>query len=372
MYDCTYCDLTFDTKSALSTHKKTKKCILHKNIGFTCLKCFKNIKGYDNTLKHTSNCSENIDCDLGLLTALINQLSVQYEIELNLEDNKNGTINFKKIYNYIHPKKLEYGIGIPRAYLFYKTLIKYTDDQIMGSHNYYLNDVNNKISRLEESFQFMSVKYSFKDLLNVIWFKTSMSCFQVKDNIVYVLGKIQCQNEEGKKWFGDTFNLKENEKIIKCIWYKDPQLKQFYTCLKPLLKDILNLYLTLGNWALKQKKIKFKENLSTKVDTSSNYKIIYNIINEYNFINLVDNIKKLDSYETFYSTFKNLLSENSSILHSNIEHVFKDTILPSPLVIDIYSLMIMNNLRFNDNNSRYLIDYILPDSEKLIFRSKQG
>ena len=169
MYNCTHCDLTFESKGNLATHQKTKKCLLHKDINFICKKCFKIIIGYDNTLKHTSECQENITTELGIITALVNQLSLKYKVDLTLEDDNNGTISFKKMYNYIHPKKLEYGLNIPqRTYLFYKTLMKHTDDQIIGSHNHYLNDVYNKIARLNEPFQFLSVKYGFEDLMKII------------------------------------------------------------------------------------------------------------------------------------------------------------------------------------------------------------
>lgn len=369
MYECTYCDLTFETKGGLSTHQKTKKCILHQTIGFFCKKCFKTIKGYDNTLKHTSECCENVSSDLGMITALINQLSVKYNVNLTLDDENNGTIKFEKAYTYVHPKKIEYGLNIPqKPFLFYKTLTKHTDDQILGSHHHYLNDIYNKISRLDEPFQFLSVKYGFEDLINNVFFNNGphVPCFTIKEGIVHVLGKVQCENKEGQKWFGDTFNLKDDEKIVKCVWYADPELKQFYACLKPLLKDLLNCYLNLVGWALKQKKIKFKET----TDLESKYKIISDIVVEYKFINLIDNIKKLDSYETFYSTFKKYLKNNDSKLHSNISHVFKDDLLPSSIVNEEYSLMIMSDPKFIGGNYHYLIDYILPESEKNIFRSK--
>lgn len=367
MYDCNYCNLTFEEKKGLITHQKTKKCIVHRDVGFFCQKCFKTIKGYDNTLKHVAECQEKLESG-GIITTLINQLSDKFDVNLVMENINDGIITFKKMNNYIHPNKLECGISIPqRTYLFSKTLNKHTDDQIIGSHNLYLNDIYNKILRLDESFQFLSVKYDFEDLMNVVWFKDN-SCFHIKDNMIFVLGKVQCQNNDGQKWFGDTFNLKGDEKVVKCIWYKDPDLKQFFSCLKPLLKDVLNLYLDLGSWVLKQKKIKFKEETNL-----AKYKIISDIMTEYNFLKLVDNIKCLDSYDTFYSTFKKLIEQKKDNLnlYSNIQHVFKEELLPSTIINEEYSLMIMNNPGFVGGNYYYLMDYILPDSEKSIFRSKE-
>jgi hypothetical protein len=383
MYKCNYCNLTFEEKKGLSIHQKTKKCITHRDIGFFCRKCFKTITGYENTLKHVSECQEKIDSDIDMITALINQLAIKFDVNLNMENNNNGVITFKKMHNYIHPNKLECGVDIPqRIFLFNKSLNKYTDDQIMGSHNLYLNDIYNKVLRLDEPFQFLSVKYDFEDLMNILWFKGN-SCFHINNDIIYVLGKVQCQNNNNQKWFGDTFNLKDNEKIVKCVWYKDPHLKQFFSYLKPLLKNILNLYLDLGNWALKQKKIKFKEEIDHKTKyflrngennpEPSFYKIISDVMVEYNFIKLVDNIKILDCYDTFYSTFKKLLDQKKDKLnlYSNIQHVFKEEMLPSTIINEEYSLMIMNNPKFVGGNYYYLMDYILPYSEKKIFRSKE-
>jgi hypothetical protein len=229
----------------------------------------------------------------------------------------------------------------------------------MGSHNNYLNSVDFKIIRLTEAFQFQSVKYGFEDLLKFAWFNSGdHGCFQLKDDIVYILGKIQCQNNEGQKWFGDTFNLKKNEKIVKCVWYQDPQLKQFFALSKSLLKDLLNLYLNLGNWALKQKKIKF----TSSSDLNSKYKTIVDVMVEYNFLNLVENIKKLDSYETFHSTFKNLLNKNKGIIFDNIQHIFKDKDLPSPWISEEFSLMTLNNPEYVDGNYYYLMAQTLTPS----------
>jgi hypothetical protein len=185
---------------------------------------------------------------------------------------------------------------------------------------------------------------------------------------IYILGKIQCQNDDQQKWFGDTFILKESgEKIVKCVWYKDPQLKHFFSSLTPLIKDLLNLYLKLGNWALKQKKIRFKQ---TTDEFQPKDRILADLMVEYNLLNLVENLQKLSSYETFYPIFKNLLDQKlkGSNLHSNIEHVFKDEIQPSD---ETTSLMTMSDPELTTGNYHYLMDYILPQSEKTIFRSKE-
>lgn len=381
MFECTYCDLTFETKSLWCAHQKTKKCTVHRNIGFVCRKCFQTIKGYDNVVKHTSECEENIKDDLSMITSLLKSLSttLTFDIVYN-ERNNEGVINFKKVCNYTHPTKLECGISVPlKMYLFTKTLNKYTDLQLLGSHHLYISDIGNKIVRLSDAFQFMSVKYGFIELLNIIFLQSKVqSCFMCKDGTTYILGKVQCQNADNQKWFGDTFNLKEGESVVKCVWYRDPDLKQFFNYLKPLLKDILNLYLQLGNWCCKQKKIKLCSKSSQRYisdkDMSASGKIISEVMAEYNFTNLIDNIQKLEDYNTFYTTFTSLLKNSESkglIMYTNIQHVFKDDLLPSPTGFEEFSLMCMNNPEYSGKNYDYLMDYILPQSEKLIFRSKE-
>jgi hypothetical protein len=371
MFECTYCNIVFEEKKNLVTHQKTKKCTVHRYIGFICQKCFIYIKGYDNILKHVENCSTE-NSQFNELTALIYPLSLKYNLSVVYNDNTNneGSIIFKQMNNYIHPSKLNCGMNIPqKIYLFNKYITKYSNEQVMGNYNLYLNDVCNKILRLSDVFQFMSVKNNLVDLLTLLFIDGNTSPITIKDNIVYILGKVQCQNSDGQKWFGDTFILGEDEKVVKCVWYKDSQMKQFFKCLTPLLRDILNLYLKLGNYVLKQKKIKFKS-ISKDFDTTS--KIITECITEYNYSNLVDNIKILYSYDSFYSVFENLLNQKIKglNLHSNIQHSFKDEKLPS-YVCEEFSLMTINDTELVGGNYYYLMDYILPPSEKIIFRSKE-
>ncbi len=372
MFKCTYCDLTFNDKKLYVSHQKTKKCTIHRNIGFTCQKCFNSIKGYENVLNHVSQCKERVNnCDM--IKALINQLSSHYKVNLIYNNDKNeGTIDFKLINNYNHPDKLECGLNIPsRLYLVQKYISKYTDEEIIGSHNLYINDIQHKILRLTDTFQFMSIKYDFTNLLKILWVETNIPCFQIINDTIYVLGKVQCQNNANQKWFGDTFILDKEEKIVKCIWYKDPYLKQFHSCLTILLKDLLNLYLTIGNWILKRKKIKFK-NIN---DFNTRDKLISDIMEEYLYSNLINNIKQLNSYDCFYPIFKNLLDQkfggSKPIFYSNIQHVFKDEILHSSFANEELSLMNMNDPDLVGGNYTHLMDFILPESEKQIFRSKE-
>lgn len=371
MFECKYCDLTFQDKKLLVLHHKTKKCLTHRHVGFVCQKCFQLIKGYENTLNHVSECKTQLS-EEGMLISLVNQLSLKYETTITFENKNSGTINFKLMNLYKHPLKLTYGIMVPqRPHLFFKTLYKYTDDQIMESCTLYLNDMYNKILRLSDTFQFLSVKYNTSELLNILWINTPYSGIYLKDEELYILGRIQCQNNEGQKWFGDTFILKEGEKIVKCLWTKDPQLKLFFNYLKILLKDVLNLYLVLGNWSLKQKKIKFK----AKDDHLYKNNIIQNVMEEFKLTTLIKNIQNLNCYETFYSTIQNLIKKKWSIeppiLHTNIQQVFKDN-QTIPLNENQYmSLMDMKDPELIGENYNSLLYYVLPEYDKKIFASKE-
>lgn len=366
MFECTYCNLFYEEKKILLAHQKTKKCKAHRQINFICKKCFNVYSGYENILKHVETC-ETVCNDH--LFSIINQLSSTYSLDIKYNKENEGTIHFKKLNVYKHPKCMYSSIILPqKIHLFYKSIGKYDDIKILGSHNGYINDINHKIFRLGDAFQLLCIKYTFKDLMDLLWSpSSSMSCFCIKNDI-YILGQVQCKNEINQKWFGDTFILKENENVNKCIWYKDPSLKQFFSLLNPLLKEILNLYLNLCNWILKKKKIAFKFN---KEEVHKSYCRIDEIIEEYNLQNLVENIQILNCYSTFSSLFKPLLEHYKNtpyMLHTNIQHVFKDELLPSA-INEEYSLMTMSDHELT-RNYFYLMDYILPESEKKIFRSK--
>jgi hypothetical protein len=370
MFECTYCNLVYDEKKLLLAHQKTKRCTSHRHINFVCKKCFKLYSGYENILNHVENCQINCSEEESL-SLLTNQLCLKYLVEVKYNEPDEGVIYFKKLNNYFHPNNLVSSISTPqKPYLFFKFLEKHAadDTKILGSHNLYLNDIHHKIFRLDDSFQLLCIKYNFNNLINLLWLDSSMSCFQIHENNIYVLGQVQCEDESKRRWFGDTFILKNNEKIIKCIWYKDSLLKQFFSLLNPLLKDSLNLYLILCHWILKKKKITLKFN---KDEAFKSYETISNIIEEYNLQNLVENIKKLNCYSTFFHSFNSLLYKREKIaFHSNINHVFKDELLPSQLVNEEYSLMTMSDHELN-RNYFYLMDYILPETEKKIFRSKK-
>ncbi len=47
---CEFCDKSFDSKSKINVHQRTKKCQQFRTITFVCRKCSSAILGYDNIL----------------------------------------------------------------------------------------------------------------------------------------------------------------------------------------------------------------------------------------------------------------------------------------------------------------------------------
>ncbi len=54
---CEFCDKSFDSKSKINVHQRTKKCQQFRTITFVCRKCSSAILGYDNILFHVENCN---------------------------------------------------------------------------------------------------------------------------------------------------------------------------------------------------------------------------------------------------------------------------------------------------------------------------
>lgn len=367
MFECTYCDLTFNEKKLFSAHQKTKRCLNHRYLGFTCKKCLKSITGYDNALNHTTNCDEPESTQpTDKLIKVINQLAEHFKMTINFENGLDeGTITFQKTVVYKHPSILTHGIPIAaKPTLFYKTLEKLSidnADSIIGSHNLYLNDMHHKILRLNDSFQHLGAKCNFEELCKILWLNSPTSCFQLYENRVYILDKVQCQNQNGQKWYGDTFTLTPGETIVKCVWHADPYLKQFYKKLSVLIKDLLNLYLVLGNWCLKKKKIKI-------VSLDECDAVLSDVMEEFHNTNLVTNLKLFSLYESFFPRFKQLLVKwLRPNKYSNIEYIYKDEAIP---FFEDISLMELVDPSLTGGNYYYLMYYILPDYEKPIFLSK--
>ncbi|ABF82042.1 hypothetical protein MIV012R [Invertebrate iridescent virus 3] len=372
MFECTHCDLHFESKSKLATHQKTKKCTAHRFLGFTCQKCWDHVKGYENALNHVAKCGQKLQTFEGI-QALVAQLALHYKCEVVFDhENGKGQINFQKVFNYTHPSNLQEmrePIEPRSMHVWYKMLRKYSDQYLLGGHGLYLNDINYTLFRLSDAFKFLAAKYDARTLLKMLWIEPTYKLFHVKDGIVYVLGKIQSQTQEGRKWFGDTFCLQRNETIVKCLWYRDPTLEQLWSNTIPLLKEILNLYLDLGTWLLKRKNIKLKNDHKIHHNCKT---IIENVFKEYDVTNLIENITVLNSRQTFTTMFREILTQHQKDLRlpSNIHHVFKDDLLPSSLGGQEFSLMTMTEQKISGGNQYHLMYHILPESERPMFETK--
>ncbi len=55
---CEFCDKSFDSKSKINVHQRTKKCQQFRTITFVCRKCSSAILGYDNILFHGETARE--------------------------------------------------------------------------------------------------------------------------------------------------------------------------------------------------------------------------------------------------------------------------------------------------------------------------
>jgi hypothetical protein len=354
MPDCGYCDLDFDNETVLALHRKTKKCRIHRNIAFTCRTCLTPVLGYENTLRHVAACETKKDATIDSVVELVNRMNLGY----NLTVDSSGTLLYDKVNDYLHPLNLHCGATVPqKPYLIAKALAKHDVKDVLGCHNLYMNDMFNKILRLTDTYQLMCLKYDFETSMTMLWSSSTYPTIIRRDDSFYILGKVQAQNTNGdKKWYGET--------VVKFVWFKDPRLAEFFKCMRPLLGDILNLFLRMADWALKKNKIKLKGD-------KDHEPIIAKTMEEFNLTNLIDNIKKLNCYDTFYSTVAKILAkEEPAALHTNVQHVFKDE-SAEPFCIVEESLMNMKVPNEISGNMHHLVLYVLPENEKPIFKAKR-
>lgn len=370
MLECQYCNLSFTEKKLLAAHQKTKKCTTHRFVYFQCRNCFISISGYDNAMAHQTLCQSTEPDANKLIAAFIEQMKqFKFDIKYNHnQENAEGQITFKKTNNYQHPTNLESGLVCPQKFSLYQKTYQHSDDLILGSNNLYLNDIFFKILRISDASQLLACKYDWSVFIDTMFFDSPFSVFNLKEDSIFVLGKIQCENQNGDKWYSDTFELKKDEKLVKLFWYRDSDLRQTFTNFGILVKDLLNLYLELGNQLLKKEKISFK-----KIKEEDTTERIKNVFCKYNLSLLVQNIQKMGDYDIFRETFMNKIKQQQqqvSTPFDNLKYTFKEEVLPAKLN-EAYSLMNMSNIELK-NNFHYLMYYILPDNEKQMFVHKQN
>jgi hypothetical protein len=361
---CSYCNLGFIDKKKLTIHQKTKKCLVHRHIGFTCQKCFAAVTGYDNIVQHVQHC----DATETLATVIVSVVDLlqRYDLEavVVFDSCDNGTIHFKQVCKYVHSVSNTTDTSskmcklLKRPALWMKAAEKYVRCEFYN----YINDVFNNMLRLSDTFQILVFKHPWIEVFRKLWVDTPTPCVIQVDQDFYILSKVQCRNSHGQKWFGDTTLLNEDETVFRRVWTKDPGLKNFSLLLQSLLKDALNLFLILGNWILKKKKIKFKKS-TNPVDGLA---LIDASLHEFGLGNLVENIKTLDDYDRWFEGTRHLIP-TSLCKYANVEDVFESE---GAFGIAAISLMNMNNPELTGSNYDHLMHYVLQECEKHIFLSK--
>jgi hypothetical protein len=362
------------------------------------------VTGYDNILQHVQDCDVIENCDvietqIGAVrnmrkhvASVVAQLErCDFETTVVFDDSSGdgGVIHFKQVCKYTHPKLSTSDTAskicklVKRPALWMKAVV----DRQVEVNNHYINDVFNNMLRLSETFQILAFKHKWVEVFRQLWVDTPTPCVIRYNQDFYILSKVQCRNSQGQKWFGDTSLLNEDEIVVRRVWTKDPGMKHFSSLLQSLLKDVLNLFLTFGNWVLKQKKIKLKK--TTLFDEGD--VLIGASLNEFGLSNLVDNIKLLDDYDQWFEVTNKLvpdcvrnpapairpvpsrvgttLGKGADLRrYENVEDIFEDEGKLSG--IPPISLMNMNNPELTGANYNHLMYYVLQDCEKNIFLSK--
>jgi hypothetical protein len=325
MFECKHCDVSFETKKLLSLHQRSKKCTVHRTIIFKCKKCLNETNGYDNAIKHSVVCtSEEPD----VLSNIINQFKKFYTVNVT-----GDCLTFQKMNNYDQPPLLEKGPSVPNKNSRFLSL---SNTNIKGNLTSYLSDVKFQTAMLGDAIQIIAYLYPWNEFVDTLWFDSASSIFYIKDNVFHVLTKTQCQDENGKTWFGNAFDLKKGERVTKCVWTKDPELKITFGHIRECLKDLVNLYLAMG-----------------KVENC----------------HLAENIKNLSCYQTFYETFSRKIKQTDPF--TNIEYVFDEPQSGGyELQVDVMCLCDPPTIK---KGSFYrLMARILPPQEQIILKAKLG
>jgi hypothetical protein len=386
LYICEYCDLSFAERKLLLSHQKTKKCTLHRNLLFKCRKCLVEITGYANGLAHAETCDVfgevNLQRFVSALKAQANQSGFDVEEtaqEFRAVPNPSGigrclpggqtvgsvVLRIKARNIYTHPEGIacKVGITVPQKLYLIKKLIAKPLDVIRASvpPKGYFNDVFSQILNQSELAQILALKLS-REEFSQSWLNSAYPSLIKKQGEFYALSKVQCKDELGRKWFGDTSLLSDKEHVHRLVWAKDVLLRQTFCNFYPILKDLVNLYLILGKQALKKEKIKTKE-----VQEAG----LIDVLSAHGLTNLVENIQMLSNYDLFFSHWeKNVASSVET--YDNVEQVFSEENLPAKFGdhFNYCSLMNLSDQELTDNAYYHLMHHVLPESEKPIFAKK--
>lgn len=362
MNKCVYCNLSFQDKKTLASHQKTKKCLAHRHLLFTCTKCLARILGYENSIEHTRSCAETPPASgtIDYFLALINASGgTEFSISAlsRSVDEINISVTRKKIYT--HPISINMGITAPlKLNALQKTLAK---PDILGSHGTYINDVFSTILNTSEPIACLSSKEPFARVVEM-WLEGPCPSVWVHENQVYAIAAVQCQSDEGHKWSTDTSRLSPTDSVARLTFMRDPELARLFSNFSLVVKDMLNLYIGLAKQVFRKEKIKKAE--AAQLDA---------VFAKYPAVNLLAaNIKCASEQNRFAAVMSDALQRRGQVERfHNLRYVFSQELLPLKLFhSDAYSLMSLHDHELSDHVKTALM-YVLPESERVIFSHKQ-
>lgn len=364
MFICEYCDISFVDRKLLLSHQKTKKCTVHRNLLFKCRKCLVEVTGYSNGLAHAETCDVLGEVDLPRFVSAVKARAVQSGFSVEETAGESGSvvlrIGVRNVYRHPQVTARKVGIAVPqKLYLVKKLMAKHLE---VVPQKGYFNDVFSQILNQSELAQFFALKLSCEEF-SQNWLNSAYPSLIKKQGEYYALSKVQCRDELGRKWFGDTSLLSDNEHVHRLVWAKDVSLRQTFCNFYPILKDLVNLYLVLGKQALK------KENIKTKEVQEAG---LVDVLSAHGLANLVENIKMFSNYDIFFSHWqKNVASSVET--YDNLEQVFGAENLSAKFGdhSNYCSLMNLSDQALTDNAYYHLMYHVLPDCEKQIFAQKQ-
>lgn len=248
---CEFCDKSFDSKSKVNAHQRTKKCQQFRTITFVCRKCSSAILGYDNILFHVENCNG---------TTPILHKEIEDKIKVKEHDNKiffGKGLNGKTVYIFNYEKSmLTYGstniisesIVSTIDNLVEKATLKSLNDAIQSfSKESFLQEILFKypqpfsISDISKFFEYESrtvmaflMAKDLNDLFEILFKECKLFPVCIVNDDIYVIDKVVRQNLD--KWILEW----------KQIDYKEVSLslKGFFL---PVLNYAIKLFLNESN-----------------------------------------------------------------------------------------------------------------------------
>jgi hypothetical protein len=219
--DCEYCNKSFDSKSKVVSHQKTKKCQQFRTITFVCRNCSLAILGYDNVVVHVESCP-NPHSGVGqgkpiLHNEIVRRLASHYGNKDDVRERKNvfgKGLDGKAAYIYNYEKSI-LTCGVPQTIsesiitaidnLVEKATLK-TVNETLGSFSreaiikevsfeypqpYSMSDISKFFEFETRTVMAFVIANDLKDLFQVIFnSKVFPVCFLSSHNDVYIIDKV--------------------------------------------------------------------------------------------------------------------------------------------------------------------------------------